>query len=91
MSRTEDKYEWFEHKVKTMVPTGFNLNHGALKREDEKIFYAFLTKEYNKARSAWPDMIPEDKTKERSSSRKEFYSFTIPAIYIYEYIWMVLC
>ena len=55
----EDKYEWFEHKVKTLVPTGFNLNDGALKREDEKMFYAFLTKEYNKARSAWPDMIPE--------------------------------
>jgi RNA-splicing ligase RtcB len=55
----EDKYAWFEHRVKTLIPTGFNLRPGGLSRSDEKLFYAFLTNEYNKARSAWPEMIPE--------------------------------
>ena len=52
-------YAEFEHKVKQAIPTGFNINENGLDKSMEKIFFNFITNEYNKARSAWPEMIPE--------------------------------
>lgn len=52
-------YAEFEHKVKQAIPTGFNINENGLDKSMEKIFFNFITNEYNKARSAWSEMIPE--------------------------------
>ena len=52
-------YAEFEHKVKQVIPTGFNINEKGLDKTTEKLFFNFLSNEYNKARSAWPEMIPD--------------------------------
>ena len=56
---TEDQYVLFEHRVKQSIPTGFNINEKPLDSRIEKHMYSFMTTEYNKARSAWPEMIPD--------------------------------
>lgn len=54
---SKDDYVLFEQRIKNLIPTGFEIN---TKRVfDEKDFYKFMTKEYNKARSSWAEMIPE--------------------------------
>lgn len=45
----------FEHKVKKAIPTGFAIHDK--KMYDDKEFFSFLNREYNKARSMWPEMI----------------------------------
>ena len=51
----EDKYAEFEHKVKNAIPTGFNIHPKVV--IDEKEFYKFLTKGFNKYRNYWPEML----------------------------------
>ena len=51
----QEKFAEFEHKVKTKVPFGFNINDSVV--IDEKDFYRFLTKGFNKYASVWPEML----------------------------------
>lgn len=53
----KDDYELFNHKILEAIPTGFNIHDKKI--FDEKAFYKFLNKEYNKARSNWPEMIED--------------------------------
>jgi len=50
-----EKYAEFEHKIKSKVPFGFNLNVKTI--IDEKDFYKFLTNGFNKYRNYWPEML----------------------------------
>lgn len=51
----EEKYAEFEHRVKSLIPFGFNLNERVV--IDEKEFRRFLTKGFNKYRNYWPEML----------------------------------
>lgn len=52
-----DDYVLFEHRIRELIPTGFDIHKKAVFNEKE--FYKFLNKEYNKARSSWPEMIED--------------------------------
>lgn len=52
-----EKYAEFEHKVKKAIPTGFNIHPKVV--IDEKEFYKFLTKGFNKYRNMWPEMLED--------------------------------
>ena len=52
-----DDYALFEHRIREAIPTGFDIHKNTV--FSEKDFYKFLNKEYNKARSSWPDMIED--------------------------------
>lgn len=61
---SEDDYVNFEHKLRNAIPTGFDI-HSKI-QFDEKEFYKFLTKKYNRAYSIWPDGIyPIDRIDEK--------------------------
>lgn len=49
-------YPNIEHKIKEAIPFGFEINEHVV--FDEKRFYKFLNSEYNKARSANPQLVP---------------------------------
>lgn len=49
-------YPNIEHKIKESIPFGFEINERVV--FDEKRFYRFLNSEYNKARSANPQLVP---------------------------------
>lgn len=53
----EKKYATFERQLRNKIPTGFNIN--GKKVFEDKVFFKFLNKEYNKARSNWSDMIED--------------------------------
>ena len=53
----EKKYPTFERKLRNNIPTGFNIQ--PRKVFEDKDFYKFLNKEYQKARSSCPEMIKE--------------------------------
>ena len=48
-------YPNIEHKIKEAIPFGFEINEHVV--YDEKRFYRFLNSEYNKARSANPQLV----------------------------------
>lgn len=48
-------YPNIEHKIKEAIPFGFEINEHVV--FDEKSFYRFLNSEYNKARSANPQLV----------------------------------
>ena len=51
----EEKYAEFEHRIKSLIPFGFNLNERVV--IDEREFRRFLTKGFNKYRNYWPEML----------------------------------
>lgn len=53
-----EDYKLVEHRIKTQIPFGFNVNDETLGKTERKEFLKFLNTEYSKARSAWSDMIP---------------------------------
>lgn len=50
-------YALFEHRIKNLIPMGFSVNEQTV--IDEKEFYKFLNKEYQKARSKNPEMVDD--------------------------------
>ena len=57
------EYPLIEQRIKNAIPMGFNINDK--KVIDEKDFFKFLRKEYNKSRSAWPEMINDVEINEK--------------------------
>ncbi len=53
----EEKYADFEHKVKNVLPFGMNLQPKTI--IDEKDFYKFLTKGFNRYSQMWPEMLSD--------------------------------
>lgn len=49
-------YPTFERRLRNKIPTGFEIQSKVI--YPEKDLYKFLEKEYRKARSSWPEMIP---------------------------------
>lgn len=52
-----EKYPEFDHRIKTNIPFGTNINKRVV--IDEKDFYKFLTTGFNKYRNYWPEMLME--------------------------------
>ena len=52
-----DLYAELEHKIKTKVPFGFNINDKVI--IDEKDFRKFLTKGFNRYSQKWPEMLSD--------------------------------
>ena len=52
-----DVYADFEHKLKNSIPMGCNINQKTM--FDEKEFFKFLTKGFNKYRQCWPEMLSD--------------------------------
>ena len=52
---TEEDIPLIEHRIKKDIPMGFDLHKN--RAFEMKDFIKFLNAEYNKARSAWPDMV----------------------------------
>lgn len=50
-----DKYAEFEHKVKKAIPFGRNIHDKVI--IDEKDFYKFLSKGFNRYRNMWSEML----------------------------------
>lgn len=60
----EKDYPTFERRLRNKIPTGFEIQSKVI--YPEKDLYKFLEKEYRKARSSWPEMIPAiDRVDER--------------------------
>ena len=60
----EKDYPTFERQLRNKIPTGFEIQSKVV--YPEKDLYKFLEKEYRKARSSWPEMIPAiDRVDER--------------------------
>lgn len=52
-----ESFALLDHRIREAVPTGLEIN--SKKVVNDKELFKFLTKEYNKARSAAPELIPE--------------------------------
>lgn len=46
-----------DYKIRNLIPMGMEINEKPI--VDEKEFYRYLRTEYSKARSAWPEVIPD--------------------------------
>lgn len=53
------EYALFEHRLKKDIPMGFNLCESGLGISEQRKVFNRFTELYNRARSAWPEMIPE--------------------------------
>lgn len=53
----EEKYTDFEHKVKVRIPMGPNIHENQIFETSD--FLKFLTKEFNKYRQVWPEMLSD--------------------------------
>lgn len=53
----EDKYREFEHRIKQSIPFGFNIHENSI--IDEHDFFKFLTREFNRYRNYWPEMLSD--------------------------------
>lgn len=51
----EDKYKEFEHRIKKNIPFGFEINKRTV--IDEKEFRKFLSAEFCKSKSKWPEAL----------------------------------